>query len=99
MIYSKTLEFLGLDAAVTLGDSVEQFSVGKGYQSEIDIGDKGKIKAQLAISSGEVDAKNDATQIAVEYDDSFDEKTTIHIAYTIVKQASKASYKVDDKIQ
>ncbi len=102
-------------AAVTLGYSFGQFSVGGGYQSEMDIGgasgndrdsfsvggsmevgEKGKVKAQFAVSSGEGDA-SDATQIAVGYDYIFDEQTTIYIAYANMNNDENVNFSVNGK--
>ncbi|ACA87068.1 porin [Shewanella woodyi] len=102
-------------AAVTLGYHFGRFSVGGGYQSEMDIGgspgndrdsfslggsmevgDKGKIKAQFAVSSGEGDA-SDATQIAVGYDYQFDTQTTLYIAYANMDNDDNVNFSVNGK--
>ncbi|MEC4728291.1 porin [Shewanella sp. D64] len=102
-------------AAVTLGYLFGRFSVGGGYQTEMDIGgisrndrdsytigasmnigDKGKVKAQFAVSSGEGES-NDATQIAVGYDYSIDEQTTIYIAYANMNNDKNVNFSVNGK--
>ncbi|MBW8185882.1 porin [Shewanella nanhaiensis] len=102
-------------AAVTLGYHFGRFSVGGGYQNEMDIGglsgndrdsfslggsmevgDKGKIKAQFAVSSGEGDA-SDATQIAVGYDYQLDAQTTLYIAYANMDNDNNVNFSVNGK--
>ena len=102
-------------AAITLGYSFGRFTVGGGYQSEMDIGgvngndrdsytlggsmevgDKGKIKTQFAVSSGE-GAASDATQIAVGYDYRFDEQTVVYIAYANMNNDKNVNFSVNGK--
>jgi predicted porin len=101
--------------ALTIGYDFGLFSLGGGYQTEMDIaglsgndrdsysiagsmqvGDKGKIKAQFANSSGQSDA-SDATQFAVGYDYAFNKQTTLYIAYANTRNDDNVDFSVNGK--
>ena len=62
----------------------------------MNVGTKGKIKAQFANSLGQGD-DNDATQFAVGYDYTFDQQTTVYIAYANTQNDDKVNFSVNGK--
>jgi predicted porin len=74
------------------GDDRSSYSLGGSAK----LGDKGTIKSQFAVSSGEGE-NSDARQFAIGYDYALDEDTTLYIAYARTSNDSNVNFSSNGK--
>lgn len=80
------------DIAGNSGQDRDSYSFG----GSLNVGEKGKIKAQFAVSSG--DGENyDASQFAVGYDYSLNNKVNLYVAYAKTDNDENVNFSVNGK--